>query len=542
MPLPVTPTPTLAGRRADWLHWTALGLLVAVAAAHRIWDLPWQWHVWAIDALSYYDTQARALRAGDAFGGLLSWQGLHPPGSGWWIATALACGASLPVQIALVLAASLGSIVSLAWALRRVVGVAPALIFAACAAGSALQANYASSIGPYPYLALALAAGTAVRLVAPARLGLAGLIALWAINTHVLALGAAAVLALDVLVMAARAEGMRPRRVIAATWRWWVPLAVASAFVFVGALQKRSDPWTFHITESHAGPLQDHVQLLIGRFGATPWTLAASGLLGVGAVLGLVSPTSRRGTALLLGQALAIESALAVFFALGVADPRQTHYQIAPQLLGMAAAALGWAALRGRLARGLAATLLVFTFAGHTMGVLHWQQGRRSNLHAAASFPGVAAASRALHDAGPGDVVVWLWQATFLNDEPELADPFAQHWPIHRLGRACASWTDSRLYCQEHEGSFFFFSPNLTVDDRRANEEILRMAALAARPPGEMTVVVIPHQATRPFEMESWFREAGAQVEERGGAVIFRFPPGSPLAAAPHRAPASPSR
>lgn len=501
-----------AGATARRGHIPVAALLVALAVAHRVAWLPWQWNYWLLDALNYYADQAQALRDGRVLAAAFAWQGLHPPGSGWIVAPLLAVEAPLPILVGASVAAYLLAALLLARSLADQHGPAPALVLLAAVASSALLANYSPWVGPYPYWTLGLAAATAWSLDGVPRLR-AGLAAAWAILCHVLALPAVAVL---VCVMVGRAVwGPAERRLAPGpAIRASIPVVAATVAALFGAAGKGRDPWTFHVGESEAGVVLDQGRLLADRFGAHTGTAVAVAA-GVVACVAAVAARSTRSTAvLLIGQAAAIEGALLLFMVMGVADSRQTQYHAGPLLLLLAAASLGVVAVPPGRRRLAAVAVAAAVWIGHAGPVGSWLVSRLDEVRSARGDPTVLAAAQTMSAAAPGEVVLWIWDASFLNDEPEWFDPFAQRWPIARLGRLCWDWRDSRLLCHTSEGVRWFFSPNPLLDDLETHEEILRLAARTAA--HRLTIVALPKavSAVRPWVAETWLRGLGARVDE----------------------------
>jgi hypothetical protein len=135
-------------------------------------------------------------------------------------------------------------------------------------------------------------------------------------------------------------------------------------------------------------------------------------------------------------------------------------------------------------------------------------------------------------DAGHGDVVVYLWDHRFLNDEPEHMDPIAARWPTWRTGRPCYDVEDPRLRCNAHGGSTFYFSPSAFSGELEPIEETLRLMVNQAHGPGRAVLVVVPdpdESPPRPWPMDDWLEDAGAVLHGpwHDGVLVWEFPIGA---------------
>ncbi len=516
-----------------------LAALLAAGFAFRWLQVPIHTNFWAVDWLSYYEPQARDLREFRPLHFLFRWQGLHPPASGWIHGLGLAVGLPLSAHWALCCAAGLAAATILGSTAAGLAGW-PALVFAvAWIAGSSFQANYGPNTTPYPWSMLAVAASTdllwrALRSPSPNTYRRAGIAAAVAVQVHILA--AAAVCAQALVVLAyRRRSGASPHPY---TRSWLVPVGLSLAVVVGVALTATRDPWTFHIGEVQGGWIHQSLQILESRFPAGGATQSLLAVLGVGVVLPLLDrqpqSASRFLALLLLLQAGASLAALALFMELHVADPRITHYLLIPHFLLVATAALGWgralAHMRPRHREALLFALALTTGLAAGTG-LQWSLERNKQLEDERSGSSVQEVHRAFAEAGPGDVVAYLWDHQFLNDEPEHWDPIAAHWPLGRLGRACFHLELPPKLCNQHNGSTFFFAPDAFTGPLAPIEESLRRFVNEAGAPGQADLFLLPgpEAPPRPWPLESWCQERGAEVKSLGsdGLVRIRFPAGT---------------
>jgi hypothetical protein len=506
-------------------------LLLGVGLALRLELLPWHQNVWGVDWLAYYEPQARHLRSLWLPGWALSWEGLHPPLSGMLHGGAMVLGASQWAHWGATLSASLLAPLLLGLALARRSTIAALLLLLAFAAISPLQVNYGLNTSPYPWALLLLASSTAALLAALDSEDVepwlwAAVLGALAAQVHVLAL--AAVGAQYLVVLASLRGGARKPRAL------WLGLVTASALVVIaGSVLRTSDPWTFHIGEGEESWTRQVLHALQSRF-VPEGASRALGALGVGgAVSGLVFGP-RKVPVLLIGQAAAWLGALALFYSLHVADPRLTHYFVVPQLLLAGAAVFGVAAAQKAAGRwlGLLPVAIALGIGVLWGGSAHdWHQSK-SDAAEQAIAASAAEPVRALYEeAGPGDVVAYLWGYRFLNDEPEYLDPVAARWPTWRLGRPCFDIEQPRQRCNAHGGARFWFSPSDYSGDMESQEEELRIMINGARAPGQATLIVLPGEdpPARPWPLEGWLEENGAESlgPLQGGVMLYRFAPGA---------------
>jgi hypothetical protein len=393
--------------------WPSLMLLLIVAAVVRWGRLPVAWDYWAIDYVAY--PYPFRLDLGD---GGFPWTrlvGLHPGQHALASAGLLALGGTVRELLLLSVGLSLAAMTAGALLLRRAAGPAAGLAFATLFALSPYQVHYGLELNNYPLLLAGAAATTALFAASwPPEAGRGVLAALCvaatvALHGHLVALPLVAALGLLALL------GRR--------WRVLATLALSAALsapVLLAIARMRGAATTFH--NEQLPPLELAGRLLrtlVERFGPEPALvgLAAAGLIG--AAFALRDPRSRAlaGVLALLG---AIGAGSVLYgMARGAAFVDQTPYWVHVSWCGLALVGLGFgvAGRRGRLVLLLAATPWLL-FAG-------WRAMLPASGTWAAEEAGDPAALRAHLDeqVQRGDVLVYLWDTLYLNDEPLRRDP-----------------------------------------------------------------------------------------------------------------------
>lgn len=505
-----------------------LGLLGA-GVWLRVITAPWHTNLWTVDWLSYYEPQAAALASFRLHAWLGSWEGLHPPLSGAVHGAIMVFGGSLAAQWVATVAAGLLSVVLL----RRLFGPGldawPWLLLVAWVALSPLQANYGLNTSPYPWALLLSGAATAALVHANDRGGarawlIAGLLIGLAVETHVLAFAIAIGQALWLAVQGAEHR----RRHRQGLKRWAIAVGVLALPMIVGSLTKTRDPWTFHIEEGEQSTWSTVSMVFFERFGDRPSALVLGGVIGVLA-LAVVARNPRGTPGLLAISIVGWMAALALFFEIGVADPRLSHYYLVPQLLAFALGAVavaelaGWAGERRSLRAALALVLVGVT-GWWTTEAVGWQLDRQDRAHAMIAEAGSTPADIGVlfADAGPGDVVAYLWDHQFLNDEPEYLDPLASAWPIGRIGRRCPEEHPPRGLCNALGTARFYFDPSAFAGELWELEEPLRLMVNQAEPPGEARILLLegPDRPPHPWPVEVWMAEQGGQRRSLGSGVV----------------------
>jgi len=521
---------------------TLLAAVVILAFGGWLRASTWPWHtnLWAIDWLSYYEPQAEALARFRLWSWLGSWEGLHPPVSGVVHGTLMTLGVPLGGQWIATTIAGLAAIALLARgvARERPLGGAFALLVVLWASLSPLQANYGLNTSPYPWTLLLVSGSTMALIRARDSNGRRAWIvaAVWmglAVETHVLALSVAIG---QVLWLGAQGPSwVRSRR--SHLTRWALIVGAFSVPMLIGALTKTSDPWTFHVEEGAEPWFRTAGLVLHERFGARSSAIALGGALSLFAMLGAaLKPRGMQG--LLAISILGWMTALLLFIKLGVADPRLSHYYLVPQALGLAAGAVGamavgdraprWA--RGRAHWVLLSVLSVLSAFWVTEG-LQTQFDRRSRAEKSLDDASAVrtAVSETFRVAGQGDVVAYLWDHEFLNDEPDYMDPYAA-WPLGKVGRRCREEHPPRGLCNVSGGARFYFDPSAFSGPLWELEEPLRLMVNQASPPGRARFILLPGSGAppRPFPAEVWMREQGASARNLGdGVTVWEFPVGA---------------
>lgn len=518
-------------RRARLLFALGAAPLLILGLILRLDRWPFHANVWGIDWLNYYELQARHLHAFEPLGFLVSWEGLHPPVSGILHGLGMVLGVGFPVHWAATTAASLAGPAILAAWLRPRSGAVAALLMLTWVMISPQQANYALNASPYPWYLLLGSASTVAFSVAlergPERGGptlvAAAVLGALAIQTHVLAF--AIVIAQAIFFAAQGIAGARAwgrRGVRAAGW-----IGASSLWMIGGAVFKTTDPWTFHVGEAEGGARTEALRILTSRFGDVDYKVGLFAVMGLLAAAALRGP-HRKAAGLILLQVGGILAALLLFFEIGVADPRLSHYYVLPQLLLCAVAALGIGSFTGR-ARVAVLGLAVALSIPWAIGAFGWQARVSAAAQAEIGASDAAAILPFVADAGPGDVVVYLWDPVFLNDEPEHLDPITAIWPMHRFGRPC--WDETpRMFCATHAGAYFYTAPWGYWGALHDVEEPLRIAINRGRAPGRATIVISPvytEAPSRPWPVETWLeRHGGVNQDYPSGVVAWQMPAG----------------
>ena len=456
-------------RSSAWL----LIALLALAVAVRLGRVPLAWNYWAIDYLSYPLAHRDELAHGHVAWTRLT--GLHP---GLWsliMATSGVLGGGVRAAWAFSLLCSVGSIaVAAAWLHRRA-GPAAAALATALLALSPLHAHYGLELNNYPLYLLGsavLAAGLD-RGLRRDRVGLAFLGALLCLHGH---LAGHALVGAALLLALARRRGRLIGALLAAE-------ALASPILFA-ALRHRAAAGTFHNERPAAAELlSELLRLWPERFAPTisvaALTLAVLWLTGRA-----LRDRERRDSALVLATlAVAGLAATGIGLLSGAAFVAQTPYWLQPSWALLTGAALGVVGLSRAQIVGLAALLTVWLVPAAErawkptddlhpqVGVIEPPRWRTLPLEAIrhappAAPPGPAWAARGfpahLQNREPGvsgtwwqqalipgregprvrslppsspdglrawleqehrDVLLWIWEPAFANDDPRGWDP-----------------------------------------------------------------------------------------------------------------------
>lgn len=453
-------------------RWLILALLAA-AVAVRLGRLPLAWNYWAIDYLSYPLAHRDELAQGHVAWTRLT--GLHP---GLWsqiMATSGALGGGIRAAWGFSLLCSVGSIAVAAHWLQRRAGPAAAGLVAAILAISPLHAHYGLELNNYPLYLLgsALLAVGLERGLRQDRAFLAFVGASLCLHGH---LGGHALVGAALLLALWRRRGRLAGALLAAE-------ALASP-VLLAALRQRASTGTFH--NERPDPVELLVELLRiwpERFVPAVSVAALTLALGWLAARALRDP-ARRDAALSLG-ALAAAGGAATLFGLlsGAAFVAQTPYWLQPSWAFIALGGLGavglsrpqaallagllslWAAPAARRAwaplEGLAPQVGVvepprwrappldrelppppdappgpaWATDGFPTHLQNREPGVPGSWWQQAPIPGregprvrplpapSPAPLRAWLDEGERDVLLWIWEPTFANDDPRGWDP-----------------------------------------------------------------------------------------------------------------------
>jgi hypothetical protein len=456
-------------RRA--LPWLLIGLLVA-AAGVRLLRLPLAWNYWAIDYLSYPLAHRDELSRGH-----IAWTrltGLHPGQWSLGMAGLGALGGGVRSAWAVALTLSVGSIAVAGGWLKRF-GAGPAAVAVLLLGLSPLQAHYGLELNNYPLYLL----GSAVLAVGLDR-GLRGDGHRWALAGGLIVLHGH--LAGHALVAAgvALAIWRGRKRLIGAL----LIAEVLAAPVTLAALGARRGDGVFHNERPGLGELIETLSTLwVARFGpATALVAITVAVVWLGGRALRRPETRSAGTVLAALAGAGLVATIAGLWS-GAAFVGQTPYWLQPSWALLCLAALGTTGLSRRQA--VVAALLLSVWAGPasqrtlkptagsdpTVGVIEPPNWRAPSLEAprhpvdglapgpawaapgfpanlqnrepsvpaswwrAAPIPGregprvrtLPAPSadvlrQALHD-DPPDVLVWIWEPTFLNDDPRGHDP-----------------------------------------------------------------------------------------------------------------------
>lgn len=444
----------------------ALLALLALAAAVRWGRMPVAWDYWAVDYVSYpYPFRL------DLADGSLPWtrlSGLHPGQHALLSAGILAGGGTIRELMALAIGLSVASIAAGALWLRSRAGALAGLAFAGLAALSPYQAHYGLELNNYPLLLAGAACTTVVFATAwqrprPSRWMLLALLASTAVTLHA-HLGAVPLVALlGVLALAGR--------------RWWLAGALGGATalaapVLLAAWRLSELGTTFHNEPVPIDALPGRLfEIWSLRFGG-PVALTCVGAATVlGIALALSARRSRGPALLLLALAAAGSGGIVAGVVRGAAFVEQTPYWLHVSWCSLALLALG-IGVAGRWPRLVLALLLVPWLLG---------AGWRALLPAAAApvpeeldEPGELASW--IDDSfAPGDVLVYLWDVRYLNDDPNGRDPLFAAIRPGELGDWLARDRPFPGYCHEYRGGEACFV-NSTCTRGDEQEAALRAA------------------------------------------------------------------
>lgn len=516
-------------------------VLLGIGAWLRALTHPWQSHMWTIDWLSYYQPQAEALSSFRLHDWLGSWVGLHPPVAGALHAVIMVLGGSLVTHWTATVSAGLLAVVVLSRPLFGGTQIRAALgmLLLTWGALSPLQVNYGLITTSYPW-ALLICAGATVALLRATEVQtnrswlLAGVLVGLACETHVLGVAVIIGHGLWLLVQGPTFWTLHKRGLV----RWGVAVGLLILPVLIGGLTKTSDPWTFHIGEGDYPWWGTASIVFFDRFASGPSATTLGIVLAIGALGGVV--LKPRGLPGLLAISTVGWLAALLLFILGhVADPRLSYYYLVPQLLAFGLAAVGWAELLERTPEawrtplaGVALSVMLGVTGWWAVDSITWQLERRARAETLIAEAGDTPETvRALYtEAGPGDVVAYLWDYQFLDDEPEHLDPIAAKWPPGRLGRRCPEENPPRGMCNAFGSARFYFNPSAFSDELWEVEEPLRLMVNKASAPGSARILMLsgPESPSHPWPADAWLEQHGGQRRALAAdVVLWEFPAGT---------------
>ncbi len=403
----------------------ALAILLIVAAAARWARLPVAWDYWAIDYLA----NVFPIRD-DLASGALPWTrlvGLHPPQHALLSAGLLAGGLSARAALLLSLVLSVGGIGVGAWWVGRAAGPAGAVLFSGVAAVAPHGVHYGLELNNYPLFLAAMAATTAA------------LHAAWtdpASRRAAAALGGCAAVALHAHFFAAALLGGALIATLV-TRRWRPSAALGIAFVVAGpvlaaALGARGGrTQAFHNDRLQATEIAQQLWTAWdGRFGSA-WTFGAlAAATGVATALAVRDERTRAAAVTALALLAGGATAVLAGHLTAATDVGQTPYWVHVAWCQLALLGLGFGVADRRLRIALGLLLAPWLLAA----------GARAAAPAGwTSAPADAADPAALEDHlaerwGEGDVLVYLWDTPYPNDDPLHRDPAMAALPPSRIG------------------------------------------------------------------------------------------------------------
>ncbi len=396
-----------------------LVVLVVAAGAIRWGRLPVIWDYWAIDYISY-----TFWHWDDVSAGRFPWTrliGMHPGQYALLMVAVLkVCGSLrcllwIPVLCSLA-ATALGGL----W-VRRVAGSWAGLLTATLLAISPLQVHYGMELNNYPWFLLVGASLVVLTWTNweqpswPKLVGL-GLASCATFHTHFFLVPVLGVLAVTLAIT-------RRGRMLAALGLGALPALP----VLIAAATLPGEPGSY-TGEVPAGTIlwTETLAAWVGRFGTAHALLGALLAVVLCAILALRQRRTRVPALLLLGTTATLSVVYYVGFVTGAARIFQTPYWVLPSWCGFALVGLGAAAAPRRL--WLVPVLVLAAWAveaGH--------RALRPLAHADSLGAAATAEDLAAHlDAGfgTGDVVLYLWDPPYINDQPHRYDPLFAAFPM----------------------------------------------------------------------------------------------------------------
>lgn len=457
-------------RADDWRgFWPLLAALIGVGVAVRLGRVPVVWDYWALDYISYTYEHYDALGTGVPW---LKLVGMHPGQYALGMALLLRLGAPLGLLFALpVLASTVASAVGAVW-VRKLTSSWPGLLFAGAIAVSPYQAHYGMELNNYPLFGMA----GALLLVLywscwqdPSRGRLVGLgVAVCAaLHTHFFLV--------PVLVLLAVALVATKRwRALAAMGIGLVP--ALPVLIHAAVLPTQTDTYTGEVPVGWI-LVHETTAAWVGRFGSPRSLAAMLAASGVGAVMALARPATRGPAVLLLGTIACLTTVYYVGFVTGAARIFQTPYWVLPSWCALALMALGFAGARWYAFPAFAVALLLWLPPAATRALLprsqseapvgEWSDG--AARWTSAPKDGSALAAYIDESFGPGDVVMVMWDAPYINDQPHRHDPHYDAFPPMQVGPWDPESVNTGFGYRFRGGTAYFFNRVLM---REGDDEI----------------------------------------------------------------------
>jgi hypothetical protein len=409
--------------------------LVVLAAGIRWGRLPVVWDYWAIDYISYtyghWD---------DLVAGRLPWTrliGMHPGQYALLMALVLEVADSVRALFWIPVLCSVAAIALGTLWVRRIAGSWAGLLVGLLLAISPLQAHYGMELNNYPWFLLVGASLVVLtwanweQPTAPRLVGL-GLAVCAALHTHFFLVPLLGVLGVALAVT-------RRGRMLAAMGLGMLPALP----VLIAAATLPGEPGSY-TGEVPAGTIlwNETLAAWIGRFGTAHALLGAMLATALGAILALRRPRTRLPALLLLGTIATLTLVDDVGFVTGAARIFQTPYWVLPSWCAFALIGLGTAA--APRTTWLVPLLVLAAWAmesahraawplKHSQAmVTAWSEAGPERLP---SPPDAAPLAAHLDEAfGDGDVLLYLWDPPYINDQPHRHDPLFAALPPADVG------------------------------------------------------------------------------------------------------------
>jgi len=454
----------------DRWFWPCLGGLLVFAAAVRWGRLPIIWDYWAIDYVSYVYYHWEDLSQGR-----FPWTrliGMHPGQYALGMALLLKLGGSLGALMWLPVLASCAALgVGTLW-VRRQTSSAAGLLFGVLMAISPYQAHYGIELNNYPLFLL---------------VGSLLVVSVWACwdaprTGRLVALGAAVAAAPHAhffLLPLLAVIGV----VVVATRRWRMLAAMAIGAVpalpvLIAAATLPSEPGSYMGSVTVDLLIEESSLAWVGRFGTPTALLGVVVATLLGTIFALISRSTRRSAAMLLTVIASLAVVNYIGFVTGAARIFQTPYWVLPSWCAFALIALGCGA--ARTPKWLIPLLVLppwFLQSGHraaqplsgaesVVGV--WTDEGVELLDEPPSADALAAYLDDEFEAG--DVVMYLWDPMYINDEPHRHDPLFAAFPPGEVG----PWDPESVstgFGNEFRGGTVYFHNTVPMrgDDREAS-------------------------------------------------------------------------